>query len=52
MNDRARVFESSDADLPSVNNSIRGHAKHQPKRIYLRWATLPPILDQSKERSN
>lgn len=38
--------------LLSINNTIPGHSKEQPKRIHLKWATLSPILEQSKERAN
>lgn len=42
------ISESSDAVLPSINNTVLAHSKEQPKRIYLKWDTLSPILEQNK----
>ena len=42
------LLGSRDADLPSTNGTILGHAKEQSKRVYVKQATLAPILEQRK----
>lgn len=40
------ISEFSDAVLPSINKIILTHSKEQPKRIYLKWDSLSPILSK------
>ena len=46
------LLGSSDPVLPSINGTTLGHSKEQSKRVYVKQATLLPILEQRKERSN